>query len=76
MYQKIEREKLNKTSYLQIISHWTKRIFLIKYFLSPPFFEQKLGCFFSLFHMPLSHFMSAQIEFHICYTTFSPLQNG
>ena len=26
--------------------------------------------------MPLSHFMSTQTEFHICYTTFSPLQNG
>jgi hypothetical protein len=39
-------------------------------------FPQKLGCFFSLFHMPLSHFMVTQTEFHICYTTFSPRQNG
>jgi len=35
-----------------------------------------MGGFFSVYRLPFSHFKSLHAEFHICCTTFSPLQNG
>ena len=55
IYQKIEREKLNKMVYSHIIFQWTKLILLVKYYRWLAIFRIKNMWIFSLFYLPSSH---------------------
>ena len=76
IYQKIEREKLNKMRYFHILFQRAKLILLVKYCQYLAIFRGKNMFFFPLFPLPSSHYIIIQAEFGICCAVFSPLQNN
>ena len=75
IYMEIERQKLNKTTYSDILSHALVQFYLPNIDKKGSFLEQKM-IIFSVHRLPCSHVNDPQADFHICCVALSPLRNG
>ena len=75
IYQKIERQKLNKMSYLKYYISSIQWGYIIKHEWKRPQFTSLHVRFLTVYLLPFFEIEKPHAEFLICYVTFDSLQN-